>query len=205
MGRHASTTRVADGITVPPSANRTEVRIKSLRAKFPVAPQQRPAAVAESDWGIFTACIHEKRPLMVVSRNLGVPPATLRDSLARVESLMEPPTAHAAVTPDRPLEDLRLSVRARNALHRLGCRTVEDVFKLDFSASLRQLGSKTRLEILQQLEECGFRPAAPDKPSQTEMTRIAISLDRVQSRVSTAFESVIREIRALQDRLDKLR
>ena len=115
--------------------------------------------------------------------------------------LRRPP---GAMTPDRPLEELQLSVRARNALRRLGCETVDDVFHLDFNGSLRQLGSKTRSEVLNQLGAFGFRPVLAAKPLMAEMSRIARSLDRAQSRINSAFESVIREIRGLQDRIEKL-
>ena len=99
---------------------------------------------------------------------------------------------------------MALSVRARNALHRLGCQTVEDVLRLDFSASLRQLGSKTRAEVLGQLGKAGLRPFLLERPSETEMRRIAHSLDRMQSRMHATFESVMRELRTLQDRLKKI-
>ena len=58
--------------------------------------------------------------------------------------------------------------------------------------------------MLDRLDKAGFHPLFPDKPSPSEVTRIARSLDRVQSRLNTAFESVMREIRALQDRVEKL-
>jgi hypothetical protein len=191
---------VAGGITVPSSADGNEFKITRLRAKFAMSVPRRPASVAESDWDIFTACVHQKRPLTSVSRSVGVSPSSLRDTLARVEALMDPP----ALTPERPLEDLQLSVRARNALHRLDCKTVGDVFRLDFNGALRQLGSKTRLEVLSKLEEFGFRLAIPNQTKQMEMRRIARNLDRVQSRINTTIESVMRKIRTLQDRLKKL-
>jgi hypothetical protein len=106
------------------------------------------------------------------------------------------------------LEDLQLSVRARNALHRLGCETVEDVCGLNFHASLRQLGDKTRSEILDKLAQAGLRPGHhPSMPAQAnlaEIRRIARGLDRVQSRIDATCDSVRREIRMLQDRLNKM-
>jgi hypothetical protein len=129
-----------------------------------------------------------------------LPPSDLRDALARVEVQIEPHrvTAHGA------LESLQLSVRARNALHRLGCQTVADVLHLDFNTSIRQLGSKSRLEVLERLDKAGFHPLLPEKPPPSELRRIARGLDRVQTRISSAYESVMREIRMLQDRLEKL-
>jgi DNA-directed RNA polymerase alpha subunit len=156
--------------------------------------------VAESDWGIFTACVHDKRALTAVSRSLGLPPSDLRDALARVEVQIEPPV----VKSEEALEALQLSVRAKNALHRLGCETVADVLRLDFNVSIRQLGPKTRSEVLDQLDKAGFRPLAQDKPLPSEMRRIARGLDRVQTRINSAYQSVMREIRMLQERLEKL-
>jgi DNA-directed RNA polymerase alpha subunit len=156
--------------------------------------------VAESDWGIFTACIHEKRALTDVSRSLGLTPSNLREALARVEDQIEP----RRVARDGALEALQLSVRAKNALHRLGCETVADVLRLDFNGSIRQLGSKTRSEILDRLDKAGFRMVLPEKPLPSEMRRIARGLDRVQARINSAYESVMREIRQLQGRLEKL-
>ncbi len=176
-----------------------EVKLKRLRAKFSEKVSERPASVSDVDWAVFNACVQEKRALSEVSKTLGLTKTRLRGTLARVEAQMD---GDAALT--RPLEDLQLSVRARNALHRLGCQTVEDVFRVDFSRAVRQVGSKTRTEVLEKLEEHGFRQPATPGPSPTEVSRIARSLDRVQTRVNTAFEGVRREIRVLQERLKKL-
>ena len=60
---------------------------------------------------------------------------------------------------DIPIEDLCLSVRSYNVLHRAGYNTLEDVSKLSFDEllQLRNMGRKSAMEILKVLEERGFK------------------------------------------------
>lgn len=57
------------------------------------------------------------------------------------------------------IEDLCLSVRSYNVLHRAGYNTLEDVSKLSFDEllQLRNMGRKSAMEILKALEERGLK------------------------------------------------
>jgi hypothetical protein len=99
------------------------------------------------------------------------------------------------------VEDLGLSVRARNTLRGIGCDTVEDVLELDLGGTIRGLGRKTREELLNALDRAGFpHPAAQEHPETLVLER---SLDRMEGRVEAALGAVAKEIRLLKQRLRK--
>lgn len=60
---------------------------------------------------------------------------------------------------DRRLDDLELSVRAYNCLRRKGIKYVKDLIKLDAVqlATVKNLGIKSRTEIINKVAELGFK------------------------------------------------
>jgi Bacterial RNA polymerase, alpha chain C terminal domain len=105
---------------------------------------------------------------------------------------------------DSKVEDLSISVRTRNTLRAIGCETVEDVLELDLSSPIRGLGRKTKDEMLTALDRAGFpHPAIQDQPA-TEMRVLELGLERMQVRVESALGAVVKEIRLLKQRLQKV-
>ena len=80
---------------------------------------------------------------------------------------MEPTSQSAPALPvESPLEELGLSVRARNALKSVGCNTIADVLKLDLERPVRGLGRLAREELLAKLESAGIPHPSAARPSQ---------------------------------------
>jgi len=101
------------------------------------------------------------------------------------------------------IEELGLSVRARNALHASGCQTVGDTLRLDLNRNVRGLGRKTRDEIFSALERAGFRHPALEGEPLSEIRSLERSLARFQGRVNSALGAVAKEIHLLKERLRK--
>jgi hypothetical protein len=119
---------------------------------------------------------------------------------------MEPtsPETLSPIADNIPLEDLGLSVRARNALKSVGCSTVGDVLRLDLDRPLRGLGKFAREELLVKLDRAGF-PHPCDVETAGEITRLERSLERIEHRIDSVLGGLSREIRAARHRLRKLR
>jgi hypothetical protein len=157
--------------------------------------------------------VYEKRSLSGLARQTKRTPAQIRKVLFEVDAELsarsfanvtfEGTTNGAEVTADSPLETLDLSVRSRNALHRLGCRTVGEVSALDLTQSLRQIGSKGKREVLEALERGGFRHPAMDASPPPDMSRVSRSLERLKIRIGKTMDALTREISALQEKLAK--
>jgi hypothetical protein len=117
------------------------------------------------------------------------------------------PTPQEPLSPladEIPLEELGLSVRARNALKSVGCSTVGDILRLDFDQPVRGLGKLARQELLVKLDQAGF-PHPADGQGGSEITRLERSLERIEQRIDSVLGGLSREIRAARHRLRKLR
>ena len=100
-----------------------------------------------------------------------------------------------------PMEELGLSVRARNALRAVGCNTIEDVLRLDASTPVRGLGRKTREEVREKLRQAGFPVVTAEDPPAAEMRALERSLDLLERRIGAALMAVKREARHLRQKL----
>jgi hypothetical protein len=119
---------------------------------------------------------------------------------------MEPTSPDHArdISLDSRLEELGLSVRTRNALRAVGCRTIADLLRLDIDAPVRGLGKIAREELLLKLEGAGFSHPC-EAQSGAEITRIDHTLERMQQRVDSTLGALSKEIRAARQRLRRLR
>jgi len=182
--------------------------VRHLRAKYRRDPVlERPSSVDQQRWAIFTAYVYRSRTLGDIGKNTRWAPPELRRVIREVDTEIEISRnglpQWQPITLDSPLEDLRLSVRARNGLHRLGCRNVRDVLALDLAGPVRQIGNKTKAEVLAALKSAGFRGPNNDAAPPSEVRRLSRSLERMQLRVNGALRTVAREISLLQQRLRK--
>ena len=122
-----------------------EKGLTRLRTKYAgKQPAARPAAIDAQRWTVFTGYFYEGLSLSGVGVRSGLPPSRVSRMLYEVDSRLE---AARRVEPEikpvvleSPIEDLPLSSRARNAIHRLGCGTVKDMLDLDLSA-VRGIGA----------------------------------------------------------------
>src|SRR5215217_152097 len=95
---------------------------------------------------------------------------------------MEPtPQSEQTVPVEAPLEDLGLSVRARNALKGVGCNTIADVLRLDLERPVRGLGRLAREELLAKLECAGIPHPSEARPG-NDIALLEHSLERLEHR-----------------------
>ena len=127
--------------------------LKSMRDKYRGSPLgRRPFFIDERSWEIFKHYVSGERSLRELRVSGGIPASRLRQILYEVDAQLDLPRGSEqewnSVTPQSPIEDLALSIRARNALHNLGCRNVDDVLQLNLSGSVPRVGGKTKMEVL---------------------------------------------------------
>lgn len=184
----------------------TEAGLKRLRDKYKgKALRQRPFFIDERNWSIFKDYITGQRTLQDIREGGGIAPTRLRQILYQVDAQLELPRKSElewnAITPQSPIEDLALSIRACNALHHLGCGTVDDVLRLNLAGSTPRVGEKTKMEVMSALQAAGFRHPALDRGPVEGVTSLARSLDRMQNRIDLALRSVAKEVSVVQRQL----
>jgi hypothetical protein len=117
------------------------------------------------------------------------------------------PTLHPQPRPladESPVENLRLSMRTRNALRAVGCVTIADVLRLDLDRPLRGLGKLAKEELLVKLERAGFPHPSDGQPA-SEITRLERSLERIENRIDSTLGAISKEVRAARQKLRRLR
>jgi hypothetical protein len=181
--------------------------LKRLRAKYAGNPPlARPASMDEQRWAIFTGYFHEGLSVSGIGASAGLSPSRVSRMLYEVDAQLDAARRAGpegrAVVPESPIEDLALSARARNAIHRLGCDRVRDVLGLDLSA-VSGIGRKTRSEVRAALRNSGLSHAELDEPLDSEIRSLDSSLDRMHGRITAALEAVTKEIALVQKRLRK--
>ena len=184
----------------------TEAGLRRLRQKHKGTPlRERPFFVDERSWAVFTAYVYEELTLPQIQQKRRISLRRMRQILRDVDAQLELPRRGGPewndVTPQSPIEDLALSIRARNALHNLGCRSVYDVLRLDLSGSLPRVGGKTRVEVVAALQRAGFRHPALDRGAVPGITSVSRRLERMQERINLALRSVAKEVGVIQRQL----
>jgi hypothetical protein len=114
------------------------------------------------------------------------------------------PTDPPALPETASIEELGLSVRARNALRGVGCATIGDVLRLDLERPIRGLGKLAKEELLVKLERAGSPHRSEAEPS-ADITRLERNLERMQRRVDAALVSISKELRAARQRVRRMR
>jgi hypothetical protein len=155
---------------------------------------------------VFTGYCYDGLSLNGIGVRAGLSPSRVSRVLYEVDSQLDAadrtvPGTRPVVL-ESPIEDLPLSSRARNAIHRLGCGTVKDVLQLDLSA-VRGIGRKTRGEVCAALRSSGLPQPELDERLDSEMRGLDNSLERMQGRIAAALEVVAKEIALVQRRLRK--
>jgi hypothetical protein len=181
--------------------------LKRLRAKYAgQQPAERPASVDAHRWAIFTWYFYEGLSLGEIGVRAGLSTSRvsriLYETDAGLDAGRRPGPEAEAVDLASPIEDLALSPRARNAIHRLGCGTVKDVLELDLS-TVRGIGRKTRDEVRAALRSSGLPQPELDERRDSEMRGLDRTLERMHGRITAALEAVAKEIALVQKRLRK--
>lgn len=165
----------------------------------------KPPAIEERSWGIFTDYYHKQRTFEEIGGTFQLSPDRVRQIVDEVDAQLGRGRGSVPnlVALESPVEDLGLSVRARNALRTIGCNTVEDALRLDLSSAIRGLGGKTKGELLTRLERAGFHHPSLEEQPASEMRILERSLERIESRLDRALGVVAEEIRFIKKRLHK--
>lgn len=180
----------------------THTGLKRVREKYRGTPLKRPAFLDEQSWTIFTAYVYEERSLRQMRDWARMPLSRLRQILHEVDEQLELSQSNQGAAPESAIEELGLSIRARNTLQRAGCRTVGDVLKLDLSKPVLRIGGKTRIEVLLALQVAGFRHPALALRTVSGVTHMNRSLERMQERINEALRSVAKEVSVVQRQLE---
>jgi hypothetical protein len=114
------------------------------------------------------------------------------------------PTPHPQLHALSSIEELKLSVRTRNALRGVGCVSIADVLRLDLDRPVRGLGKFAKEELLVKLESAGFPHPSDGQPA-SEITRLERSLERIEHRIDSALGALSKEVRAARHKLRRLR
>jgi RNA polymerase alpha subunit len=179
--------------------------LKRLRAKYArKQPILRPASIDEERWAVFTAYFHEGLSLNGIGVSEGLSPSRVSRILyevdERLDAIRNAGQEGRPVALESPIEDLALSSRARNAIHRLGCERVKDLLGLDLSA-VRGIGRKSRVEVRTALRNSGLPQPELDEDLDSEMRGLDSSLERMHGRIKATLEDVAREIALVQKRV----
>jgi len=180
----------------------TDPGLKRLREKHYQTPsKKKPASIDEQSWTIFTRYVYEERSLRDMRDREGMSLRRLRQVLYEVDAQLESSPQIEGITLQSAIEEMALSNRVRNALRRLGCRTVSDILQLDLSGTLPRVGGKSRMEVLVALQSAGFRHPSLDRDPLAGVTSLARSLERMQDRINVALRSVAKELNVVQRQL----
>jgi len=176
------------------------------RARYPKGlPQYKPPAIQERSWAIFTAYCYEGRSLDEIAGIYQLSPAQASRVVEEVGGQLGHVRRQESglLGMESAIEELGLSARIRNALHAIGCNTIEDVLRLDPALPVRGFGAKSRKELLEALARAGLQHPALEEHPVSEIRLLERSLERIQGRVDRALGAIAKEIRMVKQRLRK--
>ena len=181
--------------------------LKGLRVKYAgKLPPEKPDSVDARRWAIFTSYFYEGLSLGGIGVRTGHSSCRVSRMLyevdAELDAALHPGEGGKAVILESPIEDLALSSRALNAIHRLGCDTVKEVLALDLS-TVRGIGRKTKGEVCAALRSCGLPQPELDEHRDCEIRGLEGTLERMHGRIRLALEAVAKEVALVQRRLRK--
>ncbi len=158
---------------------------------------------------MFVAHVRHGKSFRDIGLAVGLSPYRVSQIVARVDyDLATPRPAGSdacALTADSPIGDLMLSMRARNALGELGCRTVRDLLEHDFTRGVRRLGPVTRAEIVSTLAEHGFAaPPGLHEHDEAGIAELSRHVARLRERIEMSLSEWSEQVRTLEEKIRKL-
>ena len=103
--------------------------------------------------------------------------------------------------PNAPLDELKLSTRARNVLRRLGCTTLGSIVAREYAPSSPGLGKGTRAEVASLLEVNGLTPPAGLLPSEAARADVAADVLRQCERMECELRRCLEQMESLKARV----
>jgi hypothetical protein len=178
------------------SGNLDNVKIRYGNAQW----QARPFFIDAQGWDAFENYVWGGMGLPEIADMMNTSIRHVRQMIADVDQRLSVPRRGirewSEITLESPLEDLQLSVRARNRLHDLGCTTVADVCRLNLSAA--RIGRGSREEVAEALRRYGLWD-----PSSSALEKAA-DLERINAQVQELRDRIDENVRHWRSRVDGL-
>ena len=119
-----------------------------------------------------------------------------------------PPAGESTlIAHDSPVEALSLPTRALHLLRQLGCNTVGDVLRQDFTRSVRHFGPSTRESIAIALVRHGFEAPASlrqEPANSSEISAVGSEVAALHAAVNRMTDSFRNSLRRIERSLAKL-
>lgn len=184
-------------------------RIAALRTKYQNTKldELRTSSLDEIRWRVFLAYVRDAHSLRHISMETGLPVFKLSLIISEVDralSAARDPERTRRLDLDAPIEDLMLSMRARNTLRELGCDTVRSVIERDFSKAVRRFGPVTRQEVVSALAESGFTPPLSLTSRQLTVSELGWHVSKLRQKIELSYRCWLDEVERLEDRIGKL-
>jgi hypothetical protein len=190
-------------------------RLTALKSKYQnEGDQHRPMLVDELSWSLYLAYVRDGKTLLEIGREHGLGALRVGRTVVRVDQMrvdqelqrpFAPEHERKSVTLDSPLEDLALSMRARNALRKLGCQTVRQVLDRDFTRASRRFGPISKREVAAALIRNGFTPPPTLEGRQSNVTALERDVSRLRRRIESSYQFWLDQVVRLEEGLRKLK
>jgi hypothetical protein len=178
-----------------------------VRAKYLAVPiPERPFFIDERSWDMFTAHVWHGKSFQEIAIAMSISEYRARQIIKRVADDLALPRQNSwsKLTGASPLEDLALSIRTRNALLELGCRTVSDVLNLDLSGPVPRLGAACRRELALALAHFGLAHRHLSEPAGKDLVHVSRTLHQLKARIATTLRSWEHEMDGIESRLRRI-
>lgn len=176
--------------------NLSNIKIRYGNAQW----QARPFFIDTRSWAAFENFVWGGMSLPEIADLMHTSIRNIRQMISGVDERLSLPRRTmrewSEITPESPLEDLQISVRARNRLHDLGCTTVADVCRLNFNSA--RIGQGSRDEVAEALRRHGLWNASSAANAQTA------DLERINAQVQDLRERIDENVRHWRTRVDGL-
>lgn len=164
---------------------------------------ERPFFIPAEKWLLFTAIVTVHHPIAVVAGRWGITVHRARQVLQAVHAQLSLPRPSERewkeITPHSPIDDLNLSVRTSHKVRERGCKTVEDVLRLDLS---RIGGRASRAELIGALRRCGFQAAGDG--SDCDLEKVRSELHDIGQRMENDLRGWRQRLLWIESKLNKL-
>jgi len=107
-----------------------------------------------------------------------------------------------ALSPDSPIEELKLSIRVRNVLHLSGLHTLRNLLECDYKTAVRGLGPGARAELARALASNGFAP--PANLIRSERERYSKDVSKLFGQIESGFRKWNARLHHFEARIEEL-
>lgn len=172
-----------------------------------VSRQPRPFFINARSWEAFDRYVWGGLSLSEIAAGMDTSLRNIRQMIADVDQRLSLPRSGgrewSELTRDSPVEDLQLSVRARNRLRDLGCATVDDVVRLNMDSA--RIGKGSREEVEQVLKRHGLLNGSASSAHRVgEVERLTAQVQDLRERIDEHVRTWRARIDGLEARLKRI-